>query len=108
MISSVEAMSHFSGNLNRPLKPGTTQGFGPTSGWLALSSTLPIVAPFSITVVGVLPVVARLPASLINQDRGAGRQSAQTLVNKRKQQADESLQRKRKCVASIENNEFEA
>ena len=117
-ISTVEAMSHFSGKLNRPPKFRTTQGSSPTSCGMPPSSTLPFVALSSVVAVGVLPVAVGLLASLTDQDRGSDGQfdpissgplnSVQTLVDKGKHPADESLRCKRKCAASSENNESEA
>ena len=71
MISIVEAMTHFSGNFNRSPKLGTAQGSVPTSSELPPSFTLPIVPHSFATVVGILPVTERLPASFADQDRGA-------------------------------------
>ena len=64
-ISTIEAMSYFSGSLNRPQKFGTAQGSSPIPSRLALSSTLPIVATSLAVVAGVLPVVAGSPAPLL-------------------------------------------
>ena len=94
MISAVEAMTHFSYNLNHPSTFRIAQGSSPTVGRLPPSSTLLVVVPSSAATAGVLPIVAGLPVSLTNQDRGAGGKSAhvslgplsstQTLVDKGK------------------------
>ena len=75
MISAIEAMSNFSGSLNRPSKFKTAQGFGPTPDRLPPSFTLPTIASSLATTAGVLPVVAGSPAPPVGEDRGASGQS---------------------------------
>ena len=65
MTSTIKAMSHFFGNINRPLKFRTAQGSGPTSGRPPPSSTFPAVASSLAAAAGVLLVLAGLLATLL-------------------------------------------
>ena len=76
MILAVEAMSRFLGSLNRLLTIRTAQGTGPTLGRSPPSSTLLAVASSYVVTIGILPIVAGLPAPHADQDRGVSRQSA--------------------------------
>ena len=71
MILTVQAMSHFSGNLNRSPKFKTTQGSDPMSGRLPPSSTLSAIASSFPAAAGVLPVVAGSPVAHVGQDQSA-------------------------------------
>ena len=107
--SAVEAMSRFLSSLNRPSKFRTAQGSSPTPGRLPQTSTPPIVAYSPTIVVGVLPIVAGSPGPPAGQSQGASGEFAHVssellysspLMDKGKQPAGDSLQCKRKGVAS--------
>ena len=68
VISDVEAMSHFLGNLNRHPTFGAAQGSGPMAGKSPSSSILPVVAHSLDVIVDTLPVAAGLPAPPTNQN----------------------------------------
>ena len=102
------------------------------SGSLKFPQTLELLKALALYLVGylrpplfqsllfplLLPVMAGSTAHLARQDRGASGQyarvslellsSTQTLIDKGKHLANDSLQHKRKQAASSENNESEA